>query len=66
MSADDARYTAMLLRECDTVELFNSRIVPHMRDHEPFKLAAILEAKRRGYRADKQLGVYVEESNGKS
>jgi len=43
-----------------TLEDFNKFVVPAMRSDETFKRMAAEEAKRRGYRADKTLGIYVE------
>ena len=51
---------AASLAECDTLEDFNKYIVPHMRTRgDVFLKMAATEAKKRGYRADKQLGIYA-------
>lgn len=48
-----------LITECGRLESFNRFIVPLMRVETPeFKRIAAEEAKRRGYTANKEKGVY--------
>lgn len=49
-------------RECDTAAAFNAQIVPLMKEQPRLKIAAIIEAKKRGYRANKEEGIFEESS----
>jgi hypothetical protein len=57
---DEERWAASIA-ECDTLADFNKYIVPRMRSQgDLFKTMAATEAKKRGYRADKIAGVYID------
>jgi hypothetical protein len=46
---------------CSTLDRWNEFVVPAMKSEgEELKMAAAREAKKRGYRADKILGIYIE------
>lgn len=57
---EEERWQAQI-EECDTLADFNKYIIPAMRSNgEAFKLMAAKEARKRGYRADRAAGVYLE------
>jgi hypothetical protein len=57
---EEERWRAQI-DECETLQDFNRYILPGMKTKgEIFKRMAALEAKKRGYQADKAAGCYVE------
>lgn len=53
------RVFACLMRECPSLRMFNRFIVPLMRNETPeLRTQAAAEAKRRGYKPNKERGEY--------